>query len=201
MLPFRCSVKIRAAMEILLSSTAAVAIAEIGDKTQLLSLFLASRFKQRYAIIAGILVATLFNHSASAWLGIWLLDLLPPGMAPWIISGSFLLIALWLLIPDKQDDGPSSLDKYGAFVATTILFFLVEIGDKTQIATVVLAAKYNEMFWVIAGTTLGMMIANVPVVFAGRWLMDRLPLNYARWGAFALFLAMALITIATAVLG
>jgi len=188
-------------MEIFLSSTAAVAIAEIGDKTQLLSLFLASRFKQRYAIIAGILVATLFNHSASAWLGIWLLDLLPPGMAPWIISGSFLLIALWLLIPDKQDDGPSSLDKYGAFVATTILFFLVEIGDKTQIATVVLAAKYNEMFWVITGTTLGMMIANVPVVFAGRWLMDRLPLNYARWGAFALFLAMALITIATALSG
>ena len=201
MLQAHCSVKIRAAMEIFLSSTAAVAIAEIGDKTQLLSLFLASRFKQRYAIIAGILVATLFNHSASAWLGIWLLDLLPPGMAPWIISGSFLLIALWLLIPDKQDDGPSSLDKYGAFVATTILFFLVEIGDKTQIATVVLAAKYNEMFWVITGTTLGMMIANVPVVFAGRWLMDRLPLNYARWGAFALFLAMALITIATALSG
>jgi len=201
LLQAHCSVKIRAAMEIFLSSTAAVAIAEIGDKTQLLSLFLASRFKQRYAIIAGILVATLFNHSASAWLGIWLLDLLPPGMAPWIISGSFLLIALWLLIPDKQDDGPSSLDKYGAFVATTILFFLVEIGDKTQIATVVLAAKYNEMFWVITGTTLGMMIANVPVVFAGRWLMDRLPLNYARWGAFALFLAMALITIATALSG
>jgi len=188
-------------MEILLSSTTAVAIAEIGDKTQLLSLFLASRFKQRYAIIAGILVATLFNHGASAWLGVWLLDRLPPHLAPWIISGSFLLIALWLLIPDKQDDGPSSLDKYGAFVATTVLFFLVEIGDKTQIATVVLAAKYNETFWVITGTTLGMMLANVPVVFAGRWLMDRLPLNYARWGAFALFLAMAVITMATAISG
>jgi putative Ca2+/H+ antiporter (TMEM165/GDT1 family) len=188
-------------MEILLSSTAAVAIAEIGDKTQLLSLFLASRFKQRYAIIAGILVATLFNHAVSAWLGVWLLDLLPPNMAPWIISGSFLLIALWLLIPDKQDDGPSSLDKYGAFVATTVLFFIVEIGDKTQIATVVLAAKYNEMFWVVTGTTLGMMVANVPVVFAGRWLMDRLPLKYARWSAFALFLVMALITIAAAMSG
>jgi putative Ca2+/H+ antiporter (TMEM165/GDT1 family) len=188
-------------MEILLSSTAAVAIAEIGDKTQLLSLFLASRFKQRYAIIAGILVATLFNHAASAWLGVWLLDLLPPNMAPWIISGSFLLIALWLLIPDKHDDGPSSLDKYGAFIATMVLFFIVEIGDKTQIATVVLAAKYNEIFWMITGTTLGMMIANIPVVFAGRWLMDRLPLKYARWGTFALFLAMALITIAAAMSG
>jgi putative Ca2+/H+ antiporter (TMEM165/GDT1 family) len=188
-------------MEIFLSSTAAVAIAEIGDKTQLLSLFLASRFNQRYAIIAGIFVATLLNHGASAWLGVWFLDLLPPNMAPWIISGSFLLIAFWLLVPDKHDDRPSSLDRYGALVATTVLFFLVEIGDKTQIATVVLAAKYNETFWVITGTTLGMMLANVPVVFAGRWLMDRLPLNYARWGAFALFLFMALITIATTLSG
>lgn len=188
-------------MEIFFSSTTAVAVAEIGDKTQLLSLFLASRFTQRYAIIAGILVATLFNHAASAWLGVWLLDLLPSHMAPWIISGSFLLIALWLLIPDKQDDGPSSLDRYGAFVATTVLFFFAEIGDKTQIATVVLAAKYNSTFWVIMGTTLGMMLANVPVVFAGRWIMDRLPLNYARLGAFALFFAMAIITMAAAVLG
>ncbi len=188
-------------MEILFSSTAAVAIAEIGDKTQLLSLFLASRFKQRYAIIAGIFVATLINHGASAWLGVWLLDMLPPHLAPWIISGSFLLIALWLLVPDKHDDGPSTLDRYGAFVATTVLFFLVEIGDKTQIATVVLAAKYNETFLVIIGTTLGMMLANVPVVFAGRWIMDRLPLNYARWGAFALFLAMAVITLAAAMTG
>ena len=127
--------------------------------------------------------------------------MLPPHLAPWIISGSFLLIALWLLVPDKHDDGPSTLDRYGAFVATTVLFFLVEIGDKTQIATVVLAAKYNETFLVIIGTTLGMMLANVPVVFAGRWLMDRLPLNYARWGAFALFLAMAVITLAAAMTG
>ncbi|UCG38666.1 MAG: TMEM165/GDT1 family protein [bacterium] len=185
-------------MEIFLSSTAAVAIAEIGDKTQLLSLFLASRFKQRYAIVAGILAATLFNHALSAWLGVWLLNRLPPAAAPWIISGSFLLIALWLLVPDRKDDGPSSLDKYGALVATTVLFFLVEIGDKTQIATVVLAAKYNNTFQVIMGTTLGMMIANVPVVFAGRWVMDRLPLRYARWGAFALFTAMAAVTVLSA---
>lgn len=188
-------------MEILLSSTAAVTIAEIGDKTQLLSLFLASRFRERYAIIAGILAATLFNHAASAWLGVWLLELLPPQAAPWIISGSFFLIALWLLIPDKQGDSSGSLDRYGAFIATTILFFLVEIGDKTQIATVVLAAKYNETLMVVVGTTLGMMLANVPVVFAGNWLMDRLPLNYARWGAFGLFLAMALVTAAKALWG
>jgi putative Ca2+/H+ antiporter (TMEM165/GDT1 family) len=188
-------------MEIFLSSTAAVTIAEIGDKTQLLSLFLASRFTQRYSIIAGILVATLLNHGASAWLGVWLLDLIPPNVAPWIISGSFMIIALWLLIPDKQDGVSGSLDRYGAFVATTVLFFLAEIGDKTQIATVILAAKYNETFWVITGTTLGMMLANIPVVFAGRWLMDRLPLNYARWGACVLFLAMAVITLATTIMG
>ena len=182
-------------MEILLSSTAAVAIAEIGDKTQLLSLFLSTRFKERWAIIAGIALATLFNHGVSAWLGVWLLGWIPPHMAPWIIAASFLLIALWILVPDKQDDGPSSLEKYGALVATTVLFFLVEIGDKTQIATVVLAAKYNETFWVIMGTTLGMLAANVPVVFAGHWLMDRIPLKYARWGAFTLFLALAVGTV------
>ena len=189
-------------MDILLSSTAAVAIAEIGDKTQLLSLFLSSRFKQRSAIIAGILVATLINHGISAWFGVWLLKMIPPEFAPWIVGASLLAIALWLLIPDRQgNNGPGSFHQYGAFVATTILFFLVEIGDKTQIATVVLAAKFNETFWVITGTTLGMMIANVPVVLAGRWLMDRLPLKYARWAAFALFIAMAVITLLTTVTG
>jgi len=181
-------------MEILLSSTAIVAIAEIGDKSQLLSLFLASRFRNPRLIIAGILVATLFNHTISAWLGVWLLKLIPPHVAPWVISGSFLIIALWLLIPDKHDGGSSQFDRYGAFTATTILFFLVEIGDKTQIATVVLAARYNNLVWVIVGTTLGMLIANIPVVYAGRWVMDRIPLNYARWTAFALFLVMAVLT-------
>jgi len=131
----------------------------------------------------------------SAWLGVWLLQLVPPHMAHWIVAGSFLLIALWLLIPDRHDGGTGRFDRYGVFAATTILFFLVEIGDKTQIATVVLAAKYNEAFWVIVGTTLGMIIANVPVVYAGSWLMDRLPLSYARWSAFALFLIMAVITV------
>ena len=189
------SARIRLDMEILLSSTAVAAIAEIGDKSQLLSLFLTSRFKKPHLIIAGILTATLFNHALSAWLGVWLLKMIPPHAAPWIISGSFLFIALWLLIPDKHDGGSSRFDQYGVYVATTILFFLVEIGDKTQIATVVLAAKYNDTFWVIMGTTLGMMIANVPVVYAGRWVMDRIPLTYARWGAFALFLVMAVITV------
>mgnify|MGYP001813045900 CR=1 FL=1 len=182
-------------MEVLLSSTAIVAVAEIGDKSQLLSLFLASRFRNPPLIIAGILVATLFNHTVSAWLGVWLLKLIPPHLAPWIISGSFLLIALWLLIPDRHEGESSRFDRYGVFAAATILFFLVEIGDKTQIATVVLAAKYNDTLWVILGTTLGMLLANIPVVYSGRWLMDRIPLRYARWSAFALFALMAAATI------
>lgn len=149
----------------------------------------------------GILVATLVNHGLSAWLGVWLLKIIPPVVAPWIISGSFFAIAIWLIIPDKQEEKPHNLNKYGAFIATTILFFLVEIGDKTQIATVILAAKFNDTFWVIAGTTLGMMLANVPVVFAGHWLMDRLPLKYARLGGCILFMAMAVITLLKAFKG
>jgi putative Ca2+/H+ antiporter (TMEM165/GDT1 family) len=182
-------------MESLFSSIAIVAIAEIGDKSQLLSLFLASRFQNPRLIIAGILVATLFNHTVSAWIGVWLLKLIPPHMAPVIIGTSFLLIALWLLIPDKPEGGTARYDKYGVFAASTILFFLVEIGDKTQIATVVLAAKYNNALWVIVGTTLGMLAANIPVVYAGSWVMDRLPMKYARWFAFTLFLLMAAATI------
>ncbi|UCF30227.1 MAG: TMEM165/GDT1 family protein [bacterium] len=183
-------------MEALFSSTAAVTIAEIGDKTQLLSLFLSSRFRERYLIVAGIFVATIFNHTASAWLGVWMIDLIPSSWAPWIISGSFIVVALWLLIPDKADRNAGGLERYGAFAATTVLFFLAEIGDKTQVATVVLAAKYSETLWVILGTTLGMLAANIPVIFAGRWIMDRTPFHFARWIAFALFIGLAVITLA-----
>lgn len=182
-------------MEALINSTLAVAIAEIGDKTQLLSLFLAARFSQRYAICFGILVATLLNHAASAWLGAWIMQYVPDNWGRWLISFSFFAVALWLLVPDKDDDSPSPLEKYGAFVATTILFFLAEIGDKTQIATVLLAAKYPETFWVIMGTTIGMLAANVPVVFAGKWLMDKMPLNYARIFAFLLFVGLGIATL------
>lgn len=183
-------------MEAFLSSTLAVAIAEIGDKTQLLSLFLAARFAgQRPAIIAGIFVATLLNHAASAGLGVLLMQWIPAQWGRWILAGSFVLIALWLLVPDKDDGAPGALDRYGAFIATTVLFFLAEIGDKTQIATVVLAASYNTTVWVVAGSTLGMMAANVPVVLVGQWLMDRMPLQYARWSACGLFLVLGLLTV------
>ena len=178
-------------MEAFLGSALAVAIAEIGDKTQLLSLFLAGRFAGRHwPIIAGILLATLLNHGVSAWLGAFMVQWVPAGWVSWLIGGSFILIGLWLLIPDSEDDNPSPLERYGPFLATTLLFFLAEIGDKTQVATVVLAAHYQELWPVITGTTLGMLAANVPVVFAGAWLMQRLPMQAARWGACVLFMGL-----------
>lgn len=182
-------------MDALIASTAAVAIAEIGDKTQLLSLFLVARFHARGAIVAGIIVATLLNHALSAWLGAWLASVLPPGWLPALVGLSFVLIGLWLLIPDRDDAGESPLYRYGPFVATTVLFFLAEIGDKTQIATVVLAARYAETWQVIIGTTLGMLAANVPVILAGRWLMERLPLNASRIAACVLFLTLGVLTL------
>ena len=189
-------------MEAFLTSTLSVAVAEIGDKTQLLSLFLASRFRNRWAIIGGIIVATLVNHGLSAWLGRWLTQLLPAGWLPWIIGASFVLIALWVLIPDKDDDDDSALLKRSAFLATLVLFFLAEIGDKTQIATVVLAAHYPDAtVAVVAGTTLGMLLANVPVILAGRWLMARLPLKAARIGASVLFLVLGGLTLVSAYSG
>lgn len=188
-------------MEALLSSTLAVAIAEIGDKTQLLALFLAARYGRPYIISLGVLVATLVNHALSAWFGYWLADIIPANWIPWIISGSFFAVAIWLLIPDKEDDNMGRFANYGAFTATLVLFFLAEIGDKTQIATVILAAKYNAdthmTMAVIAGTTLGMLIANVPVIFAGKWLMDKLPLNFAHKAACILFVGMGIATLVT----
>jgi putative Ca2+/H+ antiporter (TMEM165/GDT1 family) len=186
-------------MEAFISSTLAVTIAEIGDKTQLLALFLISRYGRPWVITAGVLVATLLNHALSAWLGAWLGHLIPAEWIPWIISASFLAVAIWTLIPDKEDENTGPFEKYGAFIATCVLFFLAEIADKTQVATVILAAKYSETLWmttcVIAGTTLGMLLANVPVIFAGRWLMERLPLDWARKGAFVLFLILAIVTL------
>lgn len=189
-------------MEALLSSTLAVSIAEIGDKTQLLALFLVTKYGRPYIISLGVLVATLLNHALSAWFGAWLGDKLPPEYVPWIISASFLLVALWLLIPDKEDEEMGRFSQYGPFIATCILFFLAEIGDKTQIATVILAAQYQlEVTWVVIGTTLGMLIANVPVIFAGQWLMQRIPMKLAHRCAFVLFLSLALITLVKAYLG
>ena len=160
-------------------STGVVALGEMGDKTQLLALLLAARYRRPLPIVAGILVATLANHAGAAALGIWLTFTLTHWVDPtwmrWLLGASFIAVALWMLVPDKADriDGQER-SRFGLFGLTVIAFFLAEMGDKTQIATVMLAARYNELVWVTAGTTLGMMIANVPAVYLGdrvtRWL-------------------------------
>lgn len=186
-------------MEAFLSSTLAVSIAEIGDKTQLLALFLAARYGRPWVISAGVLIATLFNHALSAWLGAVLANVIPAQWISWIVGISFIVIGLWLLIPDKEDEEQSRFAHYGPFVATLFLFFIAEIGDKTQIATVILAAKYSAdllmIIAVIAGTTLGMLIANVPVIFAGKWLMEKLPMGLAHKAACAIFISLGIVTL------
>lgn len=184
------------ALSTVLVSTGVVALAEIGDKTQLLALLLAARFRKPWAIIAGILVATLLNHALAGWFGALVAQWLQPQVLRWIVVASFVAVALWTLKPDKLDDQDVRLrsrrgDWIDAFVATAIAFFIAEIGDKTQIATVVLAARYTPLWQVIVGTTAGMLLANVPVVALGSRFADRLPLRTARYVAAAVFLALA----------
>ena len=178
-------------LQALLVSTGTVALAEIGDKTQLLALLLAARFRKPWPIAFGILAATVINHAISAWLGAEISQWLSPEVLRWIVAGSFLAVALWTLKPDKLDEG-EKLPAHGAFIATTIAFFLAEIGDKTQIATVLLATKYSPLWQVVVGTTLGMLVANLPVVWLGHRFADRLPLKLARNVAAAVFLSLAL---------
>ncbi len=180
-------------MDIFFISTFTVALAELGDKTQLLSLFLTTKFRNKWAIILGILVATLLNHGTSAWLGSWIAQFLESQAGQWLIGSSFVALGLWLLIPDKDDSDDSAMQKYGAFVASTVLFFLAEIGDKTQVATVLLGAEFDSILWVTLGTTLGMLIANVPVVFAGDYIMQRIPLKLTRILAAISFIAVGVI--------
>lgn len=174
-----------------LLSTGTVAVAEIGDKTQLLALLLAARFRRPWPIIAGILVATLLNHALAAWMGALVADWLRPEVLRWVVAASFLAVALWTLKPDTLDEDEAGLPARGAFIATTIAFFVAEIGDKTQVATVLLAARYEPLWEVIAGTTAGMLLANVPVVLLGSRFADRLPLKAARYVAAAVFAALA----------
>ncbi|MGI2024149.1 TMEM165/GDT1 family protein [Shewanella glacialipiscicola] len=182
-------------MEALLSSTFTVAIAEIGDKTQLLALILAARFKNKTAIILGIFLSTLINHFAAAWLGQWAINWLSPDVARYLVAASFFAIALWVLIPDKVDVKESRFYKMGPFIATFILFFIAEMGDKTQIATIVLAAKYDSLTMVVAGTTLGMLLANVPVVIVGHFSADKLPMLWIHRGCAMLFALLGVATL------
>ncbi|MCE7796892.1 TMEM165/GDT1 family protein [Sphingobium sufflavum] len=179
-------------MEALLTSTAVVALAEIGDKTQLLAILLATRFRRPWPIIGGILVATLANHFLAALVGQQVASILDGLWFRYLIALSFIAMAIWTLVPDKIDDLEDKPARFGAFVTTTIAFFLVEMGDKTQIATIALGARFNEVVPVMIGTTLGMMIANVPAVFLGHELIKRVPLNVVRMVAASLFLLIGL---------
>jgi putative Ca2+/H+ antiporter (TMEM165/GDT1 family) len=165
-------------MEAFLVSTGIVALAEMGDKTQLLALILAARFKKPWPIVAGILVATLVNHALAGAAGAWVTTLIGPKMLRWILGVSFLAMAAWMLVPDKIDDAEDEKPpRYGVFFTTVIVFFLAEMGDKTQIATVMLAARYDAIASVVAGTTLGMMLANAPVVWLGERVTRLVPLR------------------------
>ena len=174
-------------------STGIVALAEIGDKTQLLALVLAARFRRPWPIIWGIVIATLANHFAAGAVGHWVAGLFSQTTLSWILAASFAAVAIWTLIPDKlDDDEESKLKRYGPFVTTLIAFFLAEMGDKTQIATVMLAAQYQQLTLVVAGTTLGMLIANVPVVLAGHFAADRLPMTLIHRLAALCFAGLAI---------
>src|SRR5262245_46455838 len=183
-------------MEPLLISTGAVAVSEIGDKTQLLALLLASRFRRPVPIIAGILVATIVNHSLAGLLGMWLGSAIPPEVLRWGLGALFLGMAAWVLIPDKLDRSSSAgLAAGGAFVVATVCFFLAEIGDKTQIATVALAARFHAVTSVVIGTTVGMLIAEVPAVICGQLAGDRINARWVRLAAAAIFAALGLLTL------
>jgi len=183
-------------MQSLLVSTGVVALAEIGDKTQLLAFLLAARFKKPWPIVAGILAATLLNHGLAGALGAWITSALSPQVLRWVLGLSFIGMAVWTLIPDKIEEEETAVaSRLGVFGATFVTFFLAEMGDKTQIATVAMAAHYGAPLMVVAGTTLGMLIADVPAVFVGDKLSAKLPMRLVHGIAAALFAAMGLATL------
>jgi putative Ca2+/H+ antiporter (TMEM165/GDT1 family) len=179
-------------------STGVVALAEIGDKTQLLALVLAARFRRPWPIAAGILIATLANHAVAGLAGAWFAHLLDGPWLRWIVAASFVAIGIWALFPDRfEDDDTPAMDRYGALLTTTIAFFFVEIGDKTQIATVALAGRFaTDVAAVVVGTTIGMMLANAPAVWLGDKLAHRLPLKAIRIAAALVFVALGILAFA-----
>jgi putative Ca2+/H+ antiporter (TMEM165/GDT1 family) len=184
-------------MEAFLVSTGIVALGEMGDKTQLLALLLAARFRKPVPIIAGILVATLANHALAGWLGGWIAGLMGPQLLRWVIGGSFLAMAVWMMVPDRLDgdEAAGGGQRFGIFGTTVLAFFLAEMGDKTQIATVALAARYPDLLAVVAGTTLGMMLANVPAVLLGDQIARNLSMTLVHGVAAAIFAVLGLLTL------
>ena len=183
-------------LEAFLVSTGVVALGEMGDKTQLLAIVLAATFRRPWPIIAGILVATLVNHALAGAVGGWVAHSLGPDLLRWVIGLSFLGMAVWMLIPDKMDDeDPNGRQRFGVFGTTVVAFFLAEMGDKTQIATVALAARYAEVVQVILGTTLGMMLANVPAVFLGDRIARKVSMPVVHGIAAAIFCILGVLTL------
>ena len=184
-------------MEAFLVSAGVVALAEIGDKTQLLALLLATRYRRPVPIVLGIFVATVANHAGASAIGSWLMNLVGADTMRWILGLSFLAMAGWTLIPDSPPDESSTAPRFGIFLTTVIAFFLVEMGDKTQIATVALAAQFHSILWVVLGTTIGMMLANVPVVYLGDALIRRVPMKWVRAVAALSFAALGVFVLAS----
>ncbi|MBL8365422.1 MAG: TMEM165/GDT1 family protein [Comamonas sp.] len=183
-------------MEAFLVSTSIVALAEMGDKTQLLALVLAARFRKPWPIVWGIFVATVFNHALAGAAGAWITTLIGPQMLRWVLGVSFIAMAVWMLIPDKLEDGDTGEGpRWGVFGTTVVAFFLAEMGDKTQVATVMLAAQYSGWLWVVAGTTLGMMLANAPVVWLGERITRRIPLRTVHVVSAGIFLVLGILAL------
>lgn len=183
-------------MESLFVSTGVVALAEIGDKTQLLAFILAARFKKPVPIVLGILAATLVNHGLAGALGAWITSVVSPELMRWVLGLSFIGMAIWTLIPDEIEEEETKVAyKLGVFGATLVTFFLAEMGDKTQLATVALAAHYAHPLWVVLGTTLGMLIADVPAVFVGNRFAEKIPMKLVHGLAAAIFAVMGLLTL------
>ncbi len=182
-------------MEALLVSTGVVALAEIGDKTQLLAFILAARLRRPLPIILGILAATLLNHGLAGALGSWITSQLAPETLRWVLGISFIAMAAWVLVPDELDETEAKITRFGVFGTTLVAFFLAEIGDKTQIATVALAAQYHSLVVVVIGTTLGMMLANVPAVLLGERIAQKIPVGLVHGIAAAIFAALGAATL------
>ena len=182
-------------MEAFLISAGIVALAEIGDKTQLLAFILAAKFRKPVPIILGILVATIANHAFAGAVGTWITAAVSPEAMRWVLGLSFIGMAIWTLIPDIMDEEDAKLAQYGVFTTTLIAFFIAEMGDKTQIATVALAAQYNAFVSVVAGTTFGMMIANVPAVLVGDRLANKMPVRLVHAIAAAIFAVLGVATL------
>lgn len=183
-------------MEAFLISTGIVALAEMGDKTQLLALVLAARFKKPWPIVLGILTATVVNHALAGAAGAWVTTQLGPDVLRWVLGVSFIAMAGWMLIPDKLDDGPSQTPRAGVFVTTVVAFFLAEMGDKTQIATVMLAARYPDyLMWVVMGTTFGMMLANAPVVWLGERITRKVPIRTVHMVSALIFAVLGVVAL------